>query len=217
MVKGIIFDLDGTLISEREYVLGCLKHTADYLERTYGTQDAYVKLKKLFETKWESIFDRYFEWENIPYKTIDIQNLIQIYWETEPVTWPYEDVDECLRSLKKKGIKLALLTNGYYSVQKKKVDAAGLEPLFDLIVIPDEKGREYWKPNRWAYDYILQTFGIRPDEAMAIGDMDHDFIVPKAVGIQCVYIRREDRIKDLNQKMEFVRRIDSLKEIEMEV
>lgn len=217
MINGIIFDLDGTLISEREYVLGCLKNTGDYIDRTYGTKEGYLKLKSLLEIKWDKLFDRYFLQEEIPYDESDIQKLIAIYRETTPEIKLYSDVIEFLERLKSKKIKLALLTNGYREIQQKKIEIADLKKFFDLIVIPDEAGREYWKPNKWGYDVILHKFDIQPEEIMAIGDMDHDFIVPKATGMRCVYIEREDRMKDLRQDVDPVRRIYSLKEIEMEV
>lgn len=217
MIKGIIFDLDGTLISEREYILGCLENSGAYLERTFGTNDAYLKLKSLFEIKWENIFNRYFEQERIPYTEIDISNLIKVYRETDPVVKLYPDAIKTLKWLKNKGIELALLTNGYSSVQKKKIEKAELEQFFDLIIIPDEQGREYWKPSKWGYNQILHSFNVEPEETMAVGDMDQDFIIPKATGMKCVYIRRDDRMKDLSTDTTADRVIHSLTEIEMEV
>lgn len=216
MIKGIIFDLDGTLISEREYILGCLKNTGEYINRTYGTKDAYLKLKNLFEIKWENIFNRYFEQEKLQYCESDIQNLVKIYRDTVPIVKPYDDVSESLRRLRDNGIKLCLLTNGYREIQRKKIEIAGFEKLFDLIIVPDEFGREYWKPNKWAYDFTVRKFDVLPQEIMAIGDMDHDFTVPKELGMMCVYIEREDRIKDLNLGIRPDRKIYSLSRIEME-
>ncbi len=217
MIKGIIFDLDGTLISEREYILGCLENSGAFIERAFGTRDAYSKLKYLFEIKWENIFNRYFELEKIPYTEIDIRNLIKVYRETDPVVKLYPDVIHALNLLKNKGIKLALFTNGYFGVQNRKIEKADLEQFFDLIIIPDEQGREYWKPNQWGYDQILHKFDIGPEETMAVGDMDNDFIIPKETGMECVYILRDDRIKGLCPETTADRIIHSLTEIEMEV
>lgn len=211
--KGAIFDLDGTLISEREYVLGCLKNAGAYIERTYGTQNAYSELKRLLEIRWEKIFNRYFEQKKIRYDESDIKKLLAVYRQTEPVTVLYPDVAATLERLKKAGVKLTLLTNGYYEIQRKKIEKAGLERYFDLIMIPDEYGREYWKPARWGYDFFLHKYDIRPEETVAIGDMDHDFATPTVLGMACVYIERADRMKDLSPHIKPDRKIYSLTEI----
>lgn len=214
MIRGIIFDLDGTLISERKYILSCLENAGAYIERTYGDKETYSKLKSLFEAKWEKVFDRYFEQEKISYTEDDIRNLVKVYRETEPAVTLYPDVTETLKSLSVKGIKLALLTNGYYEIQKKKIEKAHLEQFFDLIVIPDKIGRHCWKPSEWGYDLILNEFGIPPEELLSIGDMNHDFIVPQLKGMKCTYIERDDRMKDLDTEIEIHSKINSLKELE---
>lgn len=214
--KGAIFDLDGTLISEREYVRGCLKNAGAYIERTYGTQDAYPELKRLLEIKWGKIFNRYFEQEKIHYDEMDIEKLLSVYRQTEPVTVLYPDVAVTLERLKNAGIKLALLTNGYRGIQRKKIEKADLERYFDLIMIPDEQGREYWKPSPWGYDLFLHKYDIRPEETIAIGDMDHDFDTPAALGMTCIYIERADRMKDLSPHIKPDRKIYSLTEIGVE-
>lgn len=217
MAKGIIFDLDGTLISEREYILGCLKHAGSYIERIYGTKDAYENLKNLFEVKWERIFNRYLEQEKITHDEAVIKNLIQIYRETDPEVVLYSDVVETLERLRSQGVMLTLLTNGYREVQKRKIEKSKLKQFFDLIVIPDEYGREYWKPNTWGYDMILHKLAKKPEEMLAVGDMDHDISVPKKLGMTDIYIEREDRLKDLSPDILPNRIIHSLRQIEMEV
>ena len=211
--KGAIFDLDGTLISEREYILGCLENAGGYIERTYGTRNAYPELKKLLEIRWEKVFNRYFYQEKIHYDETDIEKLLSIYRQTEPVTVLYPDVAVTLERLKKAGMKLALLTNGYCEIQKRKIEKVDLERYFDLILIPDEYGREFWKPAPWGYDLFLHKYDLRPEEVVVIGDMDHDFTTPAALGMNCVYIERADRMKDLSPHIRPDRKIYSLIEI----
>lgn len=213
MFKGAIFDLDGTLISEREYILGCLKNAGGYIERTYGTQNAYPELKKLLEIRWEKVFDRYFDQEKIHYDETDIEKLLWVYRKTEPATVLYPDVAVTLKRLKEAGMKLALLTNGYYEIQKKKIEKADLERYFDLILIPDEYGREFWKPAQWGYNLFLHRYDLHPEEVVVIGDMDHDFTTPAALGMNCVYIERADRMKELSPPIKPDRKIYSLIEI----
>jgi len=213
MIKGVIFDLDGTLISERAYVTGCLEHVGRYIERIYGTRGAFFDLKLLFEEKWSNLFDRYFEKMQIAYGDEDIKTLVAVYRETAPVVRLYPGAKEVLSGLKNRGVRTALLTNGHYEVQKKKIEAAGLGAYFDVVIIPDQAGRECWKPSPWGYEQILSAFCIPAEETAAIGNADIDFVAPSDLGMKKIYIEHEDRIAGLSADRSIDKKIRSLREL----
>ena len=75
---------------------------------------------------------------------------------------------EILEYLKAKGYKMHLITNGFESVQFKKIENSKLAPYF-LEVITSE-GSNSLKPNKEIFEYALQKANANLEESLMIGD-----------------------------------------------
>jgi putative hydrolase of the HAD superfamily len=75
---------------------------------------------------------------------------------------------EILEYLKAKGYKMHLITNGFESVQFKKIENSKLAPYF-LEVITSE-GSNSLKPNKEIFEYALQKANAKLEESIMIGD-----------------------------------------------
>jgi putative hydrolase of the HAD superfamily len=75
---------------------------------------------------------------------------------------------EILEYLKAKGYKMHLITNGFESVQFKKIENSKLTPYF-LEVITSE-GSNSLKPNKEIFEYALQKANAKLEESIMIGD-----------------------------------------------
>lgn len=64
--------------------------------------------------------------------------------------------------------KIVMLTNGVPGVQWEKINKAGIEGLFDAIVISGEVG--IGKPDPRIFDHALSLAGASRDEALMVGD-----------------------------------------------
>jgi putative hydrolase of the HAD superfamily len=101
----------------------------------------------------------------------------------------YEDVIPCLQTLKKLGIKTAIISDGLPIKQYEKILRLGIDDLIDLTVISDELGIR--KPNPKLFDHCLKRFGITGSETIYVGDrIDKDIIPAKLNNIYSVYIHR---------------------------
>ena len=101
----------------------------------------------------------------------------------------FEDVFDTLKQLKARGYQLALLTNGNAMVQREKLRRFHLESLFDGIFIDGEQG--IGKPERKAYENVLNFFHLIGDEACMIGD--HylwEVVAPKKYGLHAIWVNR---------------------------
>ena len=76
--------------------------------------------------------------------------------------------EEMLKTLKSRGYKLYVITNGFLEVQKRKMRNSGIEQLFDMSIISDEAGA--LKPSRKFFDYAFEKTGAVPSETLVIGD-----------------------------------------------
>ena len=83
---------------------------------------------------------------------------------------PFPDVVPTLQELRRRGIRLFLVTDGVHRRQEAKVRILGLEGLFDAVVINDaERGALLEE----CYEQLLRDHDLQPDEVLAVGDRLH--------------------------------------------
>ncbi len=93
---------------------------------------------------------------------------------------------ETLEALRRRGIRLALVTNGAAEPQRAKVRRFALEHHFDHIQIEGEVG--YGKPEDAAYRALLRALDVRPSEAWIVGDnLEWEVAAPQRHGIFSVW------------------------------
>ncbi len=95
----------------------------------------------------------------------------------------------CLNDLRRRGIPLALVTNGDASQQRYKIERHDLARFFDEIVIEGEFGAG--KPDEAVYQQALKTLGVAPGEALMVGDhLEFDVGAPQRLGLTGVWMDR---------------------------
>ena len=122
-----------------------------------------------------------------------IEEMSHTFLELKPVTIELiPGALNTLRSLRERGTKLGLITNGTGEIQRTKVRKAGLEPLFDCILIAGEFGTA--KPDPRVFTHTLEQLRVGPDQAWMVGDnLMNDVGGAQAVGIYGVWVDRRDR------------------------
>jgi len=191
-IKAVIVDLDDTLYSEKEFVFSGFKAVSSYLQ-----EESIVK-KDLFDFMWNcfacgksgEIFNDALKSENIEPEKGLVASLVEVYRSHKPDISPYPDAIPFLENLYNKKM-LGLLTDGYLNVQKKKVNALGIEKYFDIIVYTDELGRNFWKPHKAGYEKIMNKLSISGKECLYVGDNPvKDFFSAKKLGWKTLQIKR---------------------------
>jgi putative hydrolase of the HAD superfamily len=85
--------------------------------------------------------------------------------------------------------RLALVTNGASDVQREKLAATTLAPLFTAIVISAEVG--IGKPDRRIFDIALRAIGADAGEAVMVGDsLLRDVAGAQSAGIRVIHLDR---------------------------
>jgi len=189
--KVLLFDLDDTLYEEKQFVESGFSKVAEFVEDEFKiAKEVYYKiLIDIFNRGSKgNIFNLALERANVAYEGNIIRAMVKIYQEHNPKIRLAEDVKLLLIKLKKV-YSLGIITDGYFKVQKKKVQTLRLEKMFDSIIYTDEYGREHWKPDVLGYKLALEEFRVLPEEAIYIGDNPYkDFIGAKKIGIPTVRI-----------------------------
>ena len=218
-IKALLFDLDDTLYDEKQFVKSGFIKVTEFIEDKFivNKKDFYKILIDIFNSGSRgNIFNLALEKVNIIFDENIIYSMVKIYREHNPELKLDKDIESLLIKLKTT-YSLGIITDGYFEVQKRKIQALKLEELFDTIIYTDEYGREYWKPNVLGYKLPLEEFRVLPGEAIYIGDDPHkDFIGAKKAGIHTVRVINQNREYSnvrLNKEYEADYEIRELQEI----
>jgi len=93
---------------------------------------------------------------------------------------------DTLQTLEAKGIRLALLTNGNASYQRRKIQQHQLAPFFDCILIEEEFGAA--KSDTRIYQHALAQLHLTAQEAWMVGDdLVMDVAIPQQLGIVAIW------------------------------
>ncbi len=195
-IKVAIFDLDDTLYSETDYVRSGYEAIASEYP---SINNMAQKLWAIFERGGKAI-DEVLLSENLFSDEIKTKCLL-IYRNHKPNITLYSGVREMLERIKKRGIKLGMITDGRPEGQRAKIDALNIKDLFDEIIITDELGGiEFRKPNKTAFVKMHELMDIPYGQMLYVGDnIKKDFIAPEALGMHfllfnnCLGIYRKNK------------------------
>lgn len=194
MIKAVVFDLDDTLILEKDYINSGFEVVAGKISVAYNIEKNIVlsKLKSLFQQGSKNVFNRLLDDMHIKYSEQFIRRLVYEYRNHEPNIQLLEEAKEIISYLKDNGYKIGIITDGYKETQRNKLKALKLSFIFNEIIITDELGREFWKPHELAYRKMKENLGCDFPEIAYIGDNErNDFITAKKLGMKTFKIFRE--------------------------
>lgn len=194
MVKAVVFDLDDTLISEKEYIKSGYRHIAGIIEDRYAMDrnQVFDDLMSLFNVSPLNVFNRLYDKYQIEYSKEMILDLVKEYRGHFPDIQFYDDVLPCLSELKRSGVKVGIITDGFAIAQRQKLKAIQVDKYFDEVIVTDELGREYWKPHPRAFELMKEKFKVNFDEMVYVGDNpEKDFYISKTYPIKTVRIIRD--------------------------
>ena len=203
-LKAVLFDLGLTLIrtsSFPEIYTNILAHFG-----IIASIDNIVRAQK--ETEKEFDMSSYDEshrkefWTN--YNTsllkklgID-ENMLFVAEQIDSLWWDYShvevypDVEPTLCELKKEGIRIGLVSNGFKKDLNRVLKELDLEKWFDTIVCIDSCNCA--KPDKEIFLYTLESLGIKPDETVFVGDsVMQDYEGALGVGIKPYLIDRDGK------------------------
>lgn len=180
-VDAVIFDLDDTLYSEKEYVKSGYRKIAEWL----GRPEMEDRLWQVF-TRGGRALD-----EALDEK--DRAEALRIYRFQEPDIHLYSGVAEMLARIRTRK-KVGIITDGRPEGQRAKLRALGLT--VDHVIITDELGGvEYRKPCAVAFEEMKRVLDVPFERMVYIGDnTSKDFIAPTALGMQCIHVENKEGI-----------------------
>ncbi len=111
------------------------------------------------------------------------------YQQRDELVTPFTGAVEALAELRRRGIELALITNGDARYQRAKIERFDLARHFACIVIEGEFG--VGKPAAAVFLHALQALGRGPQDAWMVGDsLEFDIVPALTLGMRAVWIDR---------------------------
>jgi putative hydrolase of the HAD superfamily len=119
---------------------------------------------------------------------------------------------DAVRTLRDRGVKLALITNGEAAEQRRKITRFDLDPLFDTVIVEGEFG--VGKPDPAVYHHALDALGATPQDAWMVGDnLEWEVAVPKQLGLYTVWVDFEGKGLPASARVQPDRIIHNLAEL----
>ncbi len=205
-VKGVIFDLDDTLYSERDYVRSGFRAVSEALGGNYED-----KLTGFFIEGKKPIDELLKELKCEEKK----EEMLEVYRKHKPQIKLYDGVRDTFQALKKANVKIGIITDGRPEGQRNKIEALGLDT-DDLIVTDELGGEQFRKPCDIAFRILQNRWRLAPEEIVYVGDNpDKDFQAPDQLGMRSVYFRNSDGLYsgEVVDNRETIERIEDLLKI----
>lgn len=187
----VVFDLDDTLYDESTYVDSGMHAVARFLAPTLDrpAQEVLADLRRVLARDGRgAVFDTVLAEHGVVDPGL-VDACVVAYREHVPDIAPYPGVREMLASLAATGP--FLVTDGEATVQQRKIDALGIEPLLAGAYRTWAYGRDAGKPSLHCFELIRERTGASwADLAYVADDPSKDFVSLNAVGATTVRVHR---------------------------
>ena len=179
----ILFDFDGTVFDTAEGITKCVQYAL-------GKMGIEAELNELMCFAGPPLTEMF----SLKYgmSEIEAERATELYSERYlPVGWmeckPFDGMHELLLKLRADGKKLAVATSKPTHLAKRILEQYNMTNDFDLICGSEFDGT---RGKKWeVIEYVLQRFGIEPNEAIMVGDRKYDVLGAKKCGLDCVGVR----------------------------
>lgn len=215
MIRGIAFDLDGTLLDHDGAEYKALSKLYPTLSTGEGAFRRWLDFPA-FAAAWHDAAER--GWQRYvqgdltfaEHRAWRVRQVMALHDESEVVGRPlieqevsdifdsylalyeeswslYPDVLPCLEALA--AYPLGMITNGDGDQQRQKLDQTGIAGYFNSVVVSGDVGVA--KPGRQIFERSAEELGLQPDELLFIGDNpENDVRGALQAGWEAIWLNR---------------------------
>ena len=176
MIRGVIFDFDGTLIDSYEAIAGSLNEVCSAFSRPpLGLEEVRGMVGHGLEQLIEKAVG--------PEKVEEGVRLFRHSYATscESQTQLLPRVKETLEELERRGYEMAIATNKPSNFARIILKSLEIEHLFAEVLGPNDVDKP--KPDPEMLELIMMRIGLGPEEVVYIGDMILDIQVARRAGV----------------------------------
>jgi putative hydrolase of the HAD superfamily len=187
----LIFDLDDTLYDEMSFVRSGLRAVANFGWTSFGwdAEQSFAFMEThLVKHGRGKIFDEWLQ-SNSAYSISRVSTCIRIYRHHRPNIALYPTTSQVLRHFLTL-YPLYLVTDGHKIVQKNKIEALQIAPLFKRTLITHRFGIRHAKPSLHCFDIIRRAEQCSWSKMVYVGDNPaKDFVNLNQQGTLTIRVR----------------------------
>jgi putative hydrolase of the HAD superfamily len=180
-ISAVLFDLDGTLHDRAESIRRYLKGHVTRFGMPAGYSERFIVLDDFGYRPKREVFPQLVAEFGLEH---DHQQLLQDFddhgWDdVAPMLYAHEVLSE----LRRRGVRLGVISNGWTVKQLSCLSGLGWMETFDDIIVSETVGLR--KPDPAIFHLALERLGLHPDEALYVGDSPtNDIQGPQSAGIK---------------------------------
>lgn len=167
MIKGVLFDLDGTLLNTNDLIIKSFRETFKYYykEREFTHQEIIDCIGPTLEQTAKKYYPE------------NIEELISLYrhhyvLNHDELIEIYPGIIEMIQNLKSLGLKLAIVTSKKRDMTLKAMQHMDILDYFDVIISSDEVTQP--KPHQEPIELAIKDLNLSKEEVLMVGDNSHD-------------------------------------------
>ncbi|CQR74527.1 Pyrophosphatase PpaX [Sporomusa ovata DSM 2662] len=179
--KGILFDLDGTLIDTSNLIVRSFQHTfIQHYGRALTPQEVYAFFGKPLRDAMEH------------YGPDKVDELITTYRDFnltyhDELTTGFASVPETMQKLYNNGILLAIVTSKSKSTAIRGLKLFAMDKYFSVVIGHEECQKH--KPHPEPVLRALEQIKLAPAECLMVGDSPFDLASARAAGVKTAAVR----------------------------
>jgi putative hydrolase of the HAD superfamily len=210
-LRGVLFDVDFTLcrpgpeLSAERYARVAARHGIELDAARYddAREAAALNLKRHPEllhddTIWHRFTEEIFVGMGGPQEIAsECATEIEQGWEVSENFELFEDVFPVLEELRRAELRLGLVSNGI-----RDLNEFVAHHKLDVDAIVGSRAHGYVKPHPTIFQAALQQLGVKPADAVMIGDsLEEDVAGARALGMRAILMDREGRHPEIEERL----------------
>jgi len=198
VIRGLVFDIDDTLYDEQDYVRSGFDAVARLVATPEADEHAISSwLRDAFQSgvrgdtldrlraAFPAVADRF-----------TTEALIDAYRSHTPSIVLADGMSEALDELRRRGLRLGVLSDGPAASQHAKAVALGLDRWFEPIILTSVFGAAFAKPATAGFEHIANGWALAARELVYVADNPaKDFAGPRRLGWATIRLRHPRQLR----------------------